>query len=279
MNITMNRILFIFFLIGSLSSCSITPRYHSFGYNVEWKTRVAQRAKPTAYPLSAESQKRSQGDCVEITQAAHHPLTQPQASIETQDNYRQEIGVNNHPFLKQFFTISEAKTLSKQTEHLEHIAGKKPSSAGLSIGLVQMKSTSHKSGKKGNHGNSLSRDPIEETLKIIGLILSLLGIFFGSGSSGGGGGGGRGGYFDWTAFWAIAAIVIAVGGVVAAIALKGVFKPGNYIGMLILPFTVLGVPSGIIGIIKSIREYYDLGKYLSIAALVMLGIMWIIGLA
>ena len=92
MNITMNRILFIFFLIGSLSSCSITPRYHSFGYNVEWKTRVAQRAKPTAYPLSAESQKRSQGDCVEITQAAHHPLTQPQASIETQDNYRQEIG-------------------------------------------------------------------------------------------------------------------------------------------------------------------------------------------
>ena len=92
MNITMNRILFIFFLIGSLSSCSITPRYHSFGYNVEWKTRVAQRAKPTAYPLSAESQKRSQGDCIEITETAHRPLTKRQASIEKQDNYRQEIG-------------------------------------------------------------------------------------------------------------------------------------------------------------------------------------------
>lgn len=56
----MNRILFIFFLIGSLSSCSITPRYHSFGYNVDWKTRIAQRTKPATTPLSAESQKRSQ---------------------------------------------------------------------------------------------------------------------------------------------------------------------------------------------------------------------------
>ena len=107
---------------------------------------------------------------------------------------------------------------------------------------------------------------------------------FGGSSSGGGGGrssgggGGRGGYFDWTAFWAISSVVIAAGGVIAAIALKGVFKPGNYIGMLILPFTVLGLPAGIIGLIKSIRDYYDVGKYLSIAALALLGVMWIIGL-
>ena len=144
-----------------------------------------------------------------------------------------------------------------------------------------MQSTSHKSGKKGNHGNSLSRDPIEDTLKIIGLILGLLGIFFGSDSSSGGGwggGGGRGGYFDWTAFWAIAAIVIAVGGVVAAIALRGAVKPGIYTGILLIPFTVLGLPAGIIGLIKSIRDYYDVGKYLSIAALSLLGVMWIIAL-
>jgi hypothetical protein len=164
---------------------------------------------------------------------------------------------------------------------LENIAEKKPSSAGLSIGLVQMKSTSHKSGKKGNHGNSLSRDPIEETLKIIGLILGILGIFFGSDSSSGGGwggGGGRGGYFDWTAFWAISSVVIAAGGVIAAIALRGVVKPGIYTGILILPFTILGLPAGVIGLIKSIRDYYDVGKYLSIAALSLLGVMWIIAL-
>ena len=215
-------------------------------------------------------------------EAAHHPFTQPPAPIEKQENYRQKIAVNSHSFLKPVSSISAAESLPNQTEYKEHFAEKKPSSAGLSIGLVQMQSTSHKSGKKGNHGNSLSRDPIEDTLKIIGFILGILGIFFGSDSSSGGnwgGGGGRGGYFDWTAFWAIAAIVIALGGVVAAIALKGVFKPGNYIGMLILPFTVLGLPAGIIGLIKSIRDYYDVGKYLSIAALALLGVMWIIGLS
>ena len=274
----MKNCLVFLLAILALSSCSNTPRYHSFGYNVEWKTRVAQRTKPATTPRSAESQKRSQGETVEIKQAAHHPFTQPQAPIEKPENHRQEIEVNNPPFLKQFFTISEAKTLSRQTEHLEHIAGKKPLAAGFSKGLLQMKSTSHKSGKIGNHGNSLSRDPSEETLKIIGLILGLLGIFFGSDSSSGGGGGGRGGYFDWTAFWAIAAIVIAVGGVVAAIALKGVFKPGIYTGILLIPFTVLGLPAGIIGLIKSIRDYYDVGKYLSIAALSLLGVMWIIAL-
>lgn len=278
----MKNCLVLALAILALSSCSITPRYHSFGYNVEWKSRIAQQTKPSAFPLSAESQKESQGETVEIKQAAQHPFTQPPAPIEKQENYRQEIAVNNHPILKQSSSISAAETLSKQTEYKEHFTEKKPASAGLTKGLVQMKSTSHKSGKKGNHGKSLSRDPIEDTLKIIGLILGLLGIFFGSDSSSGGGwggGGGRGGYFDWTAFWAISSVVIAAGGVIAAIALKGAFKPGIYTGILILPFTFFGLPAGVIGLIKSIRDYYDVGKYLSIAALSLLGVMWIIALA
>ena len=56
----MKNCLVFLLAILALSSCSITPRYHSFGYNVEWKTRVAQRTKPATTPLSAESQKRSQ---------------------------------------------------------------------------------------------------------------------------------------------------------------------------------------------------------------------------
>ena len=272
----MIKIKFYIFSLISLSifiqSCSVQQRRYTGSLSIQWPSVGKSQQKSTEGTLHSYRTNE---------EAAHHPLTQPQASIETQDNYRQEIGVNNHPFLKQFFTISEAKTLSRQTEHLEHIAGKKPSSAGLSIGLVQMQSTSHKSGKIGNHGSSLSNDPGGDLITIIGLILGLLGIFFGSDSSSGGGwagGGGRGGYFDWTAFWAIAAIVIAVGGVVAAIALKGAVKPGIYAGILLIPFTVLGLPAGIIGLIKSIRDYYDVGKYLSIAALSLLGVMWIIAL-
>lgn len=51
------------------SGCSITPRYHSFGYNVEWKTLGTARAKTSASPthLPSESQKRYHLDRNEIT--------------------------------------------------------------------------------------------------------------------------------------------------------------------------------------------------------------------
>ena len=251
-----------------IQSCSVQQRRYTGGLSIQWPSFGKSQQKSTEGTLHSYRTNE---------EAAHHPLTQPQASIETQENYRQEIGVNNHPFLKQFLSISAGETLSKQTEYKEHFAEKKPSSAGLSIGLVQMKSTSHKSGKKGNHGNSLSSDPGGDLITIIGVILGILGFFFGSDSSSGGGGG-RGGYFDWTAFWAISSVVIAAGGVIAAIALKGAVKPGIYAGILLIPFTVLGLPAGIIGLIKSIRDYYDVGKYLSIAALSLLGVMWIIAL-
>lgn len=273
----MNKIKLSLFSLISLSiliqSCNVQQRRYTGGLSIHWPSVGKSQQKSTVGSLPSK---------VTNKQAAHHPFTQPQTPIEKQENYRQEIAVNNHPILKQSSSISAAETLSKQTEYKEHFTEKKPSSAGLSKGLVQMKSTSHKSGKKGNHGKSLSRDPIEDTLKIIGLILGLLGIFFGSDSSSGGGwggGGGRGGYFDWTAFWAISSVVIAAGGVIAAIALKGAFKTGIYTGILILPFTFFGLPAGVIGLIKSIRDYYDVGKYLSIAALSMLGVMWIIALA
>ena len=110
----MKNCLVFLLAILALSSCSITPRYHSFGYNVEWKTRVAQRTKPTTSPLSAESQKLSQGDCIEITETAHRPLTKRQASIEKQGNYREEIQ-------KTFGTIHKRLGLELQsnTQNLE----------------------------------------------------------------------------------------------------------------------------------------------------------------
>jgi hypothetical protein len=272
----MIKIKFSIFSLISLSiliqSCNVQQRRYTGGLTIQWPSVGKSKQKSTAGSLPSK---------VTNKQAAHHPFTQPQAPIEKQGNYRQEIGVNSHSFLKQSLSISAAETLSKQTEYKENLAGEKPSSASLSKGLGQMKSTSHKSGKIGNHGSSLSNDPGGDLITIIGVILGILGIFFGSDSSSGGGwggGGGRGGYFDWTAFWAISSVVIAAGGVIAAIALKGAVKPGIYAGILLIPFTVLGLPAGIIGLIKSIRDYYDVGKYLSIAALSLLGAMWIIAL-
>jgi VIT1/CCC1 family predicted Fe2+/Mn2+ transporter len=49
-------------------------------------------------------------------------------------------------------------------------------------------------------------------------------------------------------------------------------------GMMVL-ITILGAILNAIGLIKSIREHYDLGKYMSRVALALLGAMWIIGLS
>lgn len=46
---------YFFLLILLFSSCSITPRYHSFGYNVEWKNGGTTPAKTPASARSAES--------------------------------------------------------------------------------------------------------------------------------------------------------------------------------------------------------------------------------
>ena len=64
------------FLI-TFSSCSITPRYHSFGYKVEWKSPIAQQTKPSASPLSNESQKRSRVESREFVPSHQSkPITQ-----------------------------------------------------------------------------------------------------------------------------------------------------------------------------------------------------------
>jgi hypothetical protein len=67
-----------FFLVALFfTSCSITPRYHSFGYNVEWKSPIAQQTKPSASPLSDESQKRSRVEAREFVPSHQSkPITQ-----------------------------------------------------------------------------------------------------------------------------------------------------------------------------------------------------------
>ena len=246
------------------SGCSITPRYHSFGYNVEWKTRVAQRTKPSASPLSTESQKRSQVEAREIV-SSHQSKPNPQNSESAK---LQNVEISGNAFEpKNKGENSEVRpslTMNKTVQPTYPYQTRKLNGKNL---LLQ-----HQSQQK------QPTDPLELIFLIVGIIGMLLGYDSYSGGGGWGGGGGRGGYFDWTAFWAISSVVIAAGGVIAAIALKGAVKPGIYAGILLIPFTVLGLPAGIIGLIKSIRDYYDVGKYLSIAALALLGLMWIIGL-
>lgn len=241
--------------------CQVQQRKYTGGWSIQWPTPNAKNAKLTgSVNKSAEpavAMRQSSAEAIKIANPQNSESAKLQ-NVEISGNAFEPKNKEENSDVRPSLTMNKTvqPTYPYQTRKLN----------GKNL-LLQ-----HQSQQK------QPTDPMELIFLIVGIIGMLLGYDSYSGGGGWGGGGGRGGYFDWTAFWAISSVVIAAGGVIAAIALKGVFKPGNYIGMLILPFTVLGLPAGIIGLIKSIRDYYDVGKYLSIAALALLGVMWIIGL-
>lgn len=83
---------------------------------------------------------------------------------------------------------------------------------------------------------------------------------------------------DWTIFFAIASLVVALTGFILLLAMKS--ATGTLaLWAMIKFFTVIGLPLSVIGYIKSVNQYYEPGKYLTIASVALLAAMWIIGLA
>ncbi len=323
-SLLLKRILLIIFVVGFLSGCSITPRYHSFGYNVEWKTanhRSTKLAKPkrSSPPANFGAHVTNSVEFESNILRTNHPAidtgSTPSDSVEpnvvkkqTMDpemrRVNSRIGVTNFLLLADAVSTPLLIRKNRDTDSVGFIIYTLLIAPFIFLLLLirrialgrkrkKLKNThafyenntrivpqaiSEKSTIRHQRTNAKS-DPVEDIIEIIALILT---IILGSSSFGGRistkkrSSGGRGGHVDTTVFWVIASVVIAAAGIVAAIALKGVFKPSNYTNILILPFTLFGVPSGLIGLIKSIRDRYDLGKYLSIGDFAMLAIMWVI---
>ena len=251
----------ILMAVTLIQSCSVQQRRYTGGLSIQWPTPNAKNAKLTgSVNKSAEpavAMRQSSAEAIKIANPQNSESAKLQ-NVEISGNAFEPKNKGENSDVRPSLTMNKTvqPTYPYQTRKLN----------GKNL-LLQ-----HQSQQK------QPTDPLELIFLIVGIIGMLLGYDSYSGGGGWGGGGGRGGYFDWTAFWAISSVVIAAGGVIAAIALKGAVKPGIYTSILILPFTILGVPAGVIGLIKSIRDYYDVGTYLSIAALSLLGVMWIIAL-
>lgn len=239
-----------------MQSCSIQQRRYTGGFNIHWPSVGLSQRKisanvPHQKASNAEAGYRSMEEksAASLSEKFTNPDTNRISQAPSSLAVSADISQNAHVYYENNTRIV-------------------PQAMGEKSTIRQLR-TNAKS------------DPVEDILKIIGLILT---IILGSSSFGGRisssrrSGGRRGGLVDTTVFWVIASVVIAAAGIAAAIALKGVFKPSNYTNILILPFTLFGVPSGLIGLIKSIRDRYDVGKYLSIGAFAMLAIMWVIAL-
>ncbi len=240
--------------------CQVQQRRYTGGWSIQWPSPNAKKAKLTG------SVNKSAEPTVAVWQSKTEAIkiANPQKSEPTK---LQNVEILDHAI--------ETKNQGENSDVRPSLTWNK------TVQPTYPYQTRKTNGKNMRLRHQLQRQQPGDPLELIFLIVGIIGMLLGYDSYSGGGGwdGGGGGYFDWTAFWAISSVVIAAGGVIAAIALKGAVKPGIYTGILILPFTVLGVPAGVIGLIKSIRDYYDVGKYLSIAGFALLGIMWIIGLS
>jgi len=81
----------------------------------------------------------------------------------------------------------------------------------------------------------------------------------------------------WALVYSLLGSTASSVGLILIIALKSSMSAAYLKEMMIL-FTVIGGIFNALGLIKSIRDMYDTGIYISIAGFLMLAAMWIISL-
>ena len=90
-SILFQRYLFLIAIVSSIVSCSITPRYHSFGYNVEWKTAnhrstIQTRPKRSSNPANLGADVTHSGafesNIVQSIHPAFDTISSPSDSVE-----------------------------------------------------------------------------------------------------------------------------------------------------------------------------------------------------
>jgi len=104
-------------------------------------------------------------------------------------------------------------------------------------------------------------------LGVIGMIINYINHSWGDSGLGSG----------WALVYSLLGSTASSVGLILIIALKSSMSAAYLKEMMIL-FTVIGGIFNALGLIKSIRDMYDTGIYISIAGFLMLAAMWIISL-
>lgn len=240
--------------------CQIQQRRYTGGWSIQWPSTNAKKAKLTgSVNKSAEPTVAVWQSKTEAMKIANH---------QKSESYKlQNVEISGHAI--------EPKNQRENSDVRPSLTWNK------TVQPTYPYQTQKTNGRNMRLRHQLQRqqpgDPWELIFFIVGIIGMLLGYDSYSGGGGWGGGGG-GGYFDWTAFFAIAGATASTGGLILTIALKSSMSTTGLQGMMVF-FTLFGTLLNTIGLIKSIRDYYDVGKYLSIAGFALLAIMWIIGLS
>ena len=253
----MKKLLYLaLFTAYTLTSCTLQKRMYSSGFHLEWPTSWgnAKSAKNHKYvDLNAQNatNKTSSTDITQASTPVNH------STIERGETFLS----SNNEF---------AKNSAKSAVIPRHAVVKNTASQQLPTSkTVHKKLMSKKQLPSRNRpGDGL----VDILLVILGIVAALLG--YDSYDSGWGGGGV---YIDWTVFFTVIGVCTAVLGFLLTVVGGASMSPSSLRGMM-GAFTIFATIFSGIGLIKSIRDYNDVCKFVSIGAFALLAIMWVVGL-
>jgi hypothetical protein len=250
------RLYLALFTILSFTSCTLQKRMYSSGFHLEWPSSLvnAKSAKNHKHVDRRAQNSTNKTSSIEINQALT-PVNH--STIERRETFLS----SNNEF---------AKNSAKSAVIPRHAVVKNTASQQLPTSkTVHKKLMSKKQLPSRNRpGDGL----VDILLVILGIVAALLG--YESYDSGWGGGGV---YIDWTVFFTVVGVCTAVLGFLMTVVGGASMSPTSLRGMM-GAFTIFASIFSGIGLIKSIRDYNDVCKFVSIGAFALLAIMWIVGL-
>lgn len=261
-------LIWVILIVVAFSSCTLQKRVYSSGFHIDWAFNHGDAGKQHKQSKAAfgVNQRKTSNCETGLENPAQAQSTQSQIVSSLRTQTRNDVAVQivnptnkNHT---QFYGIGPFNRLHKSSRIAEHRKEQAYNN--------RLKTDTQFQGMKIRPGGSI----FDTILLILGIILSILGH---DKSSDRGRWGGRGSYFDWTVFFTVVGVCFAGFGFLMTAVGGSSMSPSSLRGMM-GAFTIMATIFSGIGLIKSIRDYNDLCKYVSIGSFVLLFTMWIVGL-
>ena len=248
---------FYFLIITGLlvaQGCQIQQRRYTGGLSIQWPSLNTKNAK-AVHPNNAGNESqiaiRPSKNEASVTASSDFPESTVSRSVEIKDQtIDSENRINEHD-------LNPSAELKK--------TGHQPT-----LNQNSNKSKTHFRKQFKQQRKQLPEGPVVTMFIVLGVICMVINYINHSWGDGGLGSG-------WALVYSLLGSTASSIGLLSTIALKSTMSATGLQKMLLL-FTVIGGIFNALGLIKSIRDMYDTGIYISIAGFLMLAAMWIITL-
>ncbi|MEY3716297.1 MAG: hypothetical protein RL285_172 [Bacteroidota bacterium] len=248
---------FYFLIITGLlvaQGCQIQQRRYTGGLSIQWPSLNTKNAK-AVHPNNAGNESqiaiRPSKNEASVTASSDFPESTVSRSVEIKDQtIDSENRINEHD-------LNPSAELKK--------TGHQPT-----LNQNSNKSNTHLRKQLKQQRKQLPEGPVVTMFIVLGVICMVINYINHSWGDGGLGSG-------WALVYSLLGSTASSIGLLSTIALKSTMSATGLHNMLLL-FTVIGGIFNALGLIKSIRDMYDTGIYISIAGFLMLAAMWIITL-